>query len=187
MQISAGTGAERSWAVQASPEEPAHGRDRVLRLRFFQRTRGSELLVESDVAVERFLGGDEPVWSQHLVFHGFNAKATYPSALVPVTDAKNVCRGTLLREPARVTFYRQDFHWRRDFGVGWMSLGACDSHWSWQNIELSLCLSLNLYMYIYGTVLRGAGERTNITIYFFCGFMSDMLIKMLLYMGFCDW
>jgi hypothetical protein len=26
---------------------------------FFQRTQGSELLVESDVAVERFLGGDE--------------------------------------------------------------------------------------------------------------------------------
>jgi hypothetical protein len=59
MQISAGTGSERSWAIQASPEKLAHSKDRVLMLCFFQRTRGSELLVESDVAVECFLGGDE--------------------------------------------------------------------------------------------------------------------------------
>ena len=71
---------QRPRRIQAPSKDPPHGKDGVLR--FVLNTWCSELAAEIDVAVQRFFGGDEPIWSQHLVLHSLNAQTTKPTTLI---------------------------------------------------------------------------------------------------------
>ena len=132
----------RSRRVQASPENPSYGEDRMLCFLVW-RTWRPELFAESYVAVQSFFSGDEPIGPKDLIFDCFDAKSAYPTALITLTDAGDVSGSTLLCETTWVAFYTLDLELKDWFGCGCgcgcMRIWACNGHGLWpDNIELSI-------------------------------------------------
>ena len=111
-----GSGRERSRRVQAPAEKAAYSGDRMLRCIWW--TERSEVFAETDVAVQRLLGGDDPLWSHDFVLHRLHAESAYPQPVVLLTNAGYVLRRAFLRESTRVAFHelrfrRRNHHFQR--------------------------------------------------------------------------